>query len=148
MKPEKAWLMFPRNRARQSENGIALITTLLLLMLLTGMVVAMVMAINSDMLINGFYRDFRGGFYAADSGLAVVRQDMANQMVLAIPDEFDMKTSQPIAPGTEDTVRNSLIATYGGASYKSINYGMAASWPATFQLDPGRRTWTIPRSPS
>jgi hypothetical protein len=138
---EKVSLTFPRRRGRHSENGIALITTLLLLMLLTGMVVAMVMTTNSDMLINGYYRDYRGGFYAADSGLAVVRQSIVNQMLATVPDTFP-PSSQPILPGTETTVLSNLVASYGGASYTSINSGQASSWPATFQMDAGQTSLT------
>jgi Tfp pilus assembly protein PilX len=107
---EKASLMCFRRRHRHSESGVALITTLLLLMLLTGMVVAMVMATNSDMLINGYYRDFKGGFYGADSGLAVVRQSITNQMLATIPTSFPPST-QPIPPGTETTVLNNIVAS-------------------------------------
>jgi Tfp pilus assembly protein PilX len=123
---------------RHRENGIALITTLLLLMLLTGMVAAMVIATNSDMLINGYYRDYRGGFYAADSGLAIVRQSIANQMLAAVPDTFPPAT-QPIPPGTEGTVLSNVKASYG-AAYTSINSGQNSSWPATFQLDSNQTT--------
>jgi len=131
---KKVSRMFPRWRCGDRENGIALITTLLLLMMLTGMTVAMVMATNSDMLINGYYRDFRGGFYAADSGLAVVRQSIANQMLATVPATFATST-QPIAPGTETTVLNNVVGSYG-AAYTSINSGQASSWPASFLLDP------------
>ncbi len=63
-----------RRRARQNERGVALITTLLLLMLLTGLTLAMAWSSRSDMLINGYYRNFRGSFYAADSGINIMRQ--------------------------------------------------------------------------
>ena len=120
-------------RSRRNEAGVVLIATLLFLMLLTGLVVAMVLALNSDMLINNHYRNFRGSFYAADSGLAIVRQDMANRLIGAIPDNFP-PTTQPIAPGTESNVLSSLVSAYG-SSYKTINAGQNNSWPSTFQMD-------------
>jgi hypothetical protein len=133
MKLDKISLMFSRRRGRPRENGVALITTLLLLLLLTGMAVAMVMAVNSDMMINGYYGNFRGGYYAADSGLAIVRQGLANQLIAAIPTSFTTST-QPIATGTESSVLNSVISTYG-ASYMALGTGQPSSWPATFQMD-------------
>ena len=68
-----------QRRAKKDERGVALITTLLLLMLLTGLTLTMAWSARSDMLINGYYRNFRGAFYAADSGLNVVRQAAINQ---------------------------------------------------------------------
>jgi Tfp pilus assembly protein PilX len=53
-------------RKKRSQRGAALIIALLLLLLLTGMTIAMVLSTSSDMLINGYYRNFRGSFYAAD----------------------------------------------------------------------------------
>src|SRR5205807_6882826 len=63
----------------QNQRGIALITTLLLLLLMTGLSLAMVIAARSDMMINGYYRNFRGSFYAADSGLNIARQDRSEE---------------------------------------------------------------------
>src|ERR1700754_2951154 len=63
-----------RHRAKKDERGVALITTLLLLMLLTGLTLAMAWSSRSDMLINGYYRNFRGSFYAADAGINIMRQ--------------------------------------------------------------------------
>ena len=64
-------------RRRENERGVALLTTLLLLMLVTGLSLAMVMAVRSDLLVNGYYRNFRGAFYAADSGLNTAGQRLA-----------------------------------------------------------------------
>ncbi len=137
MKLEETSLMFLRRRGISRESGVALITTLLLLLLLTGMAVAMVMAVNSDMLINSYHGNFRAGFYAADSGLAIVRQALANQLIAAIPTNFSPSV-QPIATGTESAVLNNVIATYG-ASNTQLGSGLPSSswssWPASFQMD-------------
>ena len=119
---------------RKNSRGVALITSLLLLLLLTGMTVAMVLSANSDMLINGYYRGFRGSFYSADSALTVARQAMVNQLVAAGSTGFSA-TAQPIPAGTEATVASNINTTYG-ASFQSLNGGQAASsWPANFKLD-------------
>ena len=68
-------------RLRRKPRGIALITTLLLLMLLMALALTMVLSVSSDVLINGYYRDYRASFYAADSGLNIIRQDMVNQFL-------------------------------------------------------------------
>src|ERR1041385_3971575 len=92
-----------RSKKSHNERGVALITTLLLLMLLTGLSLAMVLSVRSDMLINGYYRNFRGSFYAADSGLNAARTYIQNQVVAAIPASFGI-TQQPIP--TERTQRS------------------------------------------
>ena len=53
---------------RKGQKGVALVMTLLLLLLLTGLSVVMVLSTNSDLMTNGYYRGFRGSFYASDSG--------------------------------------------------------------------------------
>ncbi len=130
-------------RPRSLQRGIALITTLLLLLLMTGMSIAMVLSVNSDMLINGYYRGFRGSFYAADSGLTIARQAMINQLLAAGTTGFSA-TAQPIPAGTEGTVVSSLNTTYG-AAFQTLNAGQGAnSWPETFKLDTTATTLGAP----
>ena len=131
-----------RRRKGQKERGVALITTLLLLMLLTGLSLAMVFSVRSDMLINGNYRNFRGSFYAADSGLNAARTYLQDQVVAAIPASFGV-TSQPIPNGTDGTIQNNLNTQFGSGYSTYTQQGQAASsWPGkyqvtgTFKLDP------------
>ncbi|HYL10406.1 MAG TPA: PilX N-terminal domain-containing pilus assembly protein [Candidatus Acidoferrales bacterium] len=123
-----------RQPLRRSQRGAALITTLLLLLLLTAMSVAMVLATSSDMLINGYYRNFRGSFYGADSGLNIARQAMVNQFLAAVPKGNFPAIQQPIPNGTDAAVQTYLMNTYGQAN-QSINAGQAAtSWPGSFKI--------------
>ena len=127
---------------RKNSRGAALITSLLLLLLLSGLTVAMVVTANSDMLINGYYRGFRGSFYAADSGLTVARQAMINQLLAAGTTGFSL-TAQPIPVGTEGVVVSSVNSTYG--SYQTLNAGQGAnSWPESFKLDTTATTLGAP----
>src|SRR5258707_13660769 len=84
-----------RSDKNRGQRGAALIIAVLLLLLLTGMTVAMVLSTSSDMLINGYYRNFRGSFYAADSGLTIARQDLVNSLLASVPSSFS-STTQPI----------------------------------------------------
>src|SRR6478672_3711954 len=124
-----------RRRARQDERGVALITTLLLLMLLTGLTLAMAWSARSDMLVNGYYRNFRGSFYAADSGLNVVRQAAINQFSpgVGLPTTFAAGAA-PIPTGTEATIASTINTNF--ASYTALTgtgKGQAAnSWPGQF----------------
>jgi hypothetical protein len=111
-------------------------------MLLTGLSLAMVFSVRSDMLINGYYRNFRGSFYAADSGLNAARTAMVDGVVTAIPASFGI-TQQPIPPGTDGAIQTMIQNTYGQNFTKFTGQGSAASsWPGsykvtgTFLLDP------------
>jgi Tfp pilus assembly protein PilX len=119
---------------KKDQRGIALITTLLLLMLLTGVSLAMVFSVRSDMLINGNYRNFRGSFYAADSGLNAGRTYMQDQVVAAIPATFGI-TTQPIPSGTDATIQANLNSTMGGSYKTYTGQGpSAASWPGKYKV--------------
>ena len=127
-------LNFSRRQPRSTERGVALITTLLLLMLLTGLSLAMVLSVRSDMLINGYYRNFRGSFYAADSGLNAARTAMVNGVVAAIPPSFGI-TQQPIPPGTDTAIQTSVNNTYGQSFTKYTGQGQASgSWPGSYKV--------------
>jgi Tfp pilus assembly protein PilX len=132
------------SRRSKQERGIALITTLLLLMLLSGLALAMAWSTRSDMLIGGYYRNSRGSFYAADSGLNIVRQAMTNQFTPLPTGILIDPTKNP--PGTPP-VSNAAIAnlvqglqnTYSGyTSLTGAGTGSAVnSWPEKFALAPG-----------
>jgi hypothetical protein len=124
-------------RAKQDERGVALITTLLLLMLLTGLTLAMAWSSRSDMLINGYYRNFRGSFYAADSGINIMRQAMIPlfQPTGAIyPTNFAVGTNPLPSPATETAVMNAINGAYGSKTVAGTSgSGSAAkSWPGQY----------------
>jgi len=132
------------------DHGFALVFTLLLLSMMSLMALAMVFSSSSDMLINGYYRNARGSFYAADSGLNMARQQLESQIVAQVPSTF---TTNPIPTGAAATVLSSVLTAY--ASSTSLNAGQAAnSWvesfvipnttacPTTFSLAPNSPTVT------
>src|SRR5579864_1938630 len=139
-----SFLKFKRRRSGQKERGVALITTLLLLMLLTGLTLAMAWASRSDMLINGYYRNFRGSFYAADSGINIMRQAMLPlfQPGGAIyPSHFNVGTNPLPSPATENAVMAAVNGTYGAGTVAGPGTGTAAnSWPGQYT---GNLTFTL-----
>ena len=104
------------------DHGFALVFTLLLLSMMSLMALAMVFSSTSDMLINGYYRNARGSFYAADSGLNIARQQLQDQIVAQVPSTF---TTNPIPTGAAATVLSSVLTAY--ASSTSLNAGQAAN---------------------
>jgi hypothetical protein len=130
---------YPKSE-RRHDRGVALITSLLLLMLLTGLSLTMVLAVNSDLLMNGYYRNFRGSFYAADSGLNVVRQDIQNKFMAIIPPTgLPDPMVQPIPTGSESKVLDAIKSYY--ASSRSISSN--SSSPQSFYIDGNKITLTL-----
>ncbi len=130
------------SRRSRNQSGIALLTTLLLLILVSILGLAMAVTTNSDMLINSFYGSYRGSFYAADSGLNIARAALVNQISAAVNMTpcTGWETGSPAAGCTAaplagtTTASNALStikSTYG--SFTSLNAGQAAqSWPGNF----------------
>lgn len=131
-----AWIGFPASsshvRPHAHERGVALVITLLLLLLLTAISVAMVLATSTDLLIGGYYRNQRGAFYAADSGVTIVRQEMTNLLLAQAPATFSAGT-QPLPASAAANVQSALLSSYG--SFTDLNQGAAAeSWPLSFRV--------------
>src|SRR5215471_4651101 len=128
-----------RSRNRRKQEGVALLTALLLLLMLTGLSLAMVVSVRSDLLINGYYRDFRGSFYAADSGLNIARQEILNQIgvdLATLGATYNPATTPPLS-AQEDTNIQTYITNKYGQGYTSLNQGNAAnSWTERYQINP------------
>jgi len=119
------------HRLPRNQRGIALITTLLLLLLLTAMSLTMVLSVGSDMLINGYYGNGRGAFYAADSGANVVRQEMVNYFTNNYNPAFDA-VNPPFTAATPGLATAYIDAKYQGP--QTTVSGASGSWPGKFTL--------------
>lgn len=121
-----------RDSSRRNENGMALVMVLLLLALVTVLGLGMVVAASSDMLINGYYRNARGAFYAADSGVHIARQQLINQTLAGVPAEM-IPGTPPLPGGTASAARASVLAAYG--SYFTLRPGAeGGEWSGRFRI--------------
>lgn len=113
MKQLRPSLLFhhPRN---PRESGVALITTLLLLSLLTALSLSMVLAYRSDMLVNGYTRDMQSAFYAADAGNTIIREDMSARIESFIPTTIT-PGNYPLPSNVTSTVVTAINSAYGSA---------------------------------
>ena len=100
-----------------NNRGVALVVTLLLLFLMSILGLAAVLSGSSDLLINGYYANYRASFYAADSGLNIARQTMQTQLAAAY--STTTFSTPPIASA-------STLAT-NVQSYINTNYGSSSS---------------------
>ena len=124
--------------ARRNQRGVALVTALLLLLLLTGLSIIMVLSTSSDLLTNGYYRGFRGAFYASDSGLNVVRQDLANQILLQQNKAFSTAQQALLNPANAANAVQTYIQNTYGKNFQAVSgtgQGKASgSWPESFKV--------------
>jgi hypothetical protein len=117
---------------RDGARGVALIFTLLILTLMMALSLGMVIALSSQTFIGGYYRNFRGAFYAADSGVNIARQAMINKVSSLVPATITVG-AQPLPGGSDTTVLNYVTSQYSG--WTALNGGQSAtSWPGQFQL--------------
>jgi Tfp pilus assembly protein PilX len=125
---------------RRKQRGIALITALLLLLIVTGMSVAMVMAFNSDMIVNGYYGNFRATFYSADAGMTVARQLMIQDLQNAVSSTYNFSSgSAPIPGGYESTVLSDLGNKFGSGT--TVNTSVTR--PEKFFINTGTASTTL-----
>jgi hypothetical protein len=115
-------------RLKSGERGVALVTTLILLALLGAASVAMVLLVSSDTMINGYYRNYRGSFYAADSGVNVVVETLKT----AIQNSAVDNTNPPLPTnGTIPAAISTAYAPFQGGYY---TIGDTGSWKGQFQM--------------
>src|SRR5579864_189970 len=126
----------------RKQRGIALVFTLLLLSMMIALSLAMAIAIGSQTMIAGYYKNYRGAFYAADSGVNVMRQAMLNQLVAAVPATFTTGTA-PIPNSTTATILSNIQTTY--ANWTPV--ASTGSWPEQFQLSTGTASFSLVSCP-
>jgi Tfp pilus assembly protein PilX len=129
-----------RKNAQRDSRGVALVTALLLLALFTVMTLSMVIATTSDTLIDGYYRNARASFYAADSGMNVIRQALLNDIYNnALPSGYKPSSGAPSLTITTTLPSDITSSSSGFGSYNSILGGSSSasqgSWASSFQLD-------------
>jgi hypothetical protein len=136
----------PRLRRNESERGAALIISLLLLGLMAALSLVMFFTVYSGSMINGYYRNYRGSFYAADSGANIAVQYLTNQVVASEPSTYSPGV-QPIPSTVSAAAASALLTAYGANT--SIDTGNASnSWNEKFYVVNSPATATLPASPS
>jgi len=114
--------------ARERRRGVALITTLCLLALLSAASLAMVLLVSSDTMINGYYGNYRSSFYAADSGVNVV----VGAMKTAIFASANPAANPPLSAAVPASVVAAYAQFQGGFTVVSD----PNSWHEQFKLLP------------
>ncbi|HMD97408.1 MAG TPA: pilus assembly PilX N-terminal domain-containing protein [Terriglobia bacterium] len=126
------WHAKPCWSAKRRDRGVALVLTLLLMAFMSLLGFLMMISASSDLMMNGYYRNYRGSFYSADSGLNIARQQLVNQITSQVPATF---SAPPLTnpAGSASTAVSYINTNYG--SFTSLNGGQAAqSWAGSFKI--------------
>jgi hypothetical protein len=114
------------------------------MILMTILGLTMVVSVNSDMMINGYYGNSRAAYYAADSGINIARQYLSNQLQSQVymgaclgwganaftPDCVSAPLNAATAPAA---ALANLQAAYQALT--PLNSGNAVhSWPSSFMI--------------
>jgi hypothetical protein len=132
---------------------------LLLLFLLSALGLAAVLSTSSDLMINGYYSNYRASFYAADSGLNMARESMQNYLTGIVPNGTNWNSNwtqcsganQPISslswtnPYSTSTSVTGASATNPAAVQNSLGESFQVTGTMTFS--PCTATTTGPNSP-
>ncbi len=125
------------------DRGVALIITLLLLLLVSALGLAAVLSSSSDLLINGYYGNYRGSFYAADAGLNIARQSMQTYLAGLVPNGTTWNagwincsgSNQPIPSATWTNSYSSSTSLTGSSATSPAT--VTNSWPESFKITTG-----------
>jgi hypothetical protein len=122
-----------------------MITVLFLVIIMSILGLSMVVSVNSDMMINGYYGNSRAAYYAADSGINIARQYLSNQLQTQVNKTACLGwgsnavagcTSDPLTTTTAtSTALSSLKSAYSSFSSGVLNTNSASgSWPSYFMV--------------
>jgi len=117
-----------RGKVLSQSRGVALITTLILLGLLGAASLAITLLVSSDTMINGYYRNYRGSFYAAESGANIVVETAKNAILAAAN-----PLSNPPLPAGGSTP-SSVTSSYSQYTTSYYSVGDSGSWNGKFEL--------------
>src|SRR5580692_719408 len=123
-----------------SERGIAMVTTLLVMLLVSTLLVGFTAAIMSDQRFRGFDRNRQQAFYAAHAGLEKLTSDLGNMFQTNFAPKATnlttLTTAPPSIPGISfiadappTTPPGQILITYvtGGSSGYSIGFNADAN---------------------
>ncbi len=129
-----------KTRRAARERGVALLITLGLLALLGAASLAVILLTSSDAMINGYYRNYRGSFYAADSGVNVVVEAMKNAIATSANPAAAgaplpvVGALPPAGVVANASIPAALTASYAPFQTSYYAIGDAGSWNSQFKM--------------
>ena len=141
---------------RQGERGFVLMTSLIVIIIMTGLIMGFLDQVRTEQNIAGNDLDYTNAFYAAEAGLEQQNSDLSKLFQLTIfpttaqMDAIEAPASRPVLPNvtyTEYTVTGGQSTNLTGAindSTTTIPVVSTAGWPTTgyFMIDTEEITYT------
>src|SRR5579883_2666913 len=127
-----------RRKQLRSQSGIALLTTILLMLLMASMLVGFIILINSGQQVSGMNNDYSKAFYAAEAGM--------EQLTAGLGTLFDSTYSPS---GAQISAITSTPPTLSGVSYVRFDgsSGYTISYPVDANGNPAATNTTIKSGP-
>ncbi|HUI73357.1 MAG TPA: hypothetical protein VLX32_00345 [Candidatus Acidoferrum sp.] len=102
----------------KQESGIALLTTILILLLMSSLLVGFIMLVNSGQRLSGVNNDYGRAFYAAEAGMEKMTADLGNLF-----DSTYAPTSAQLAAitATPPDLTSQYSSSYGGTGIQYLN---------------------------
>lgn len=143
-------------RHGRQEQGYALVVSMIVLAVVTGLVIGLVNQVSTEQKIAGNDLDFSSAFYAAEAGLEKINSDLSKLFALSIfPTNAQLATIT--GTGSRPVIANVQYPTYtvmGGqftnlsaalnAADTTVNVTSTAGWPTSgyFMIDAEEITYT------
>jgi hypothetical protein len=122
----------------KSESGIALVAALMIMVLLSALIIAFTLSVNSEQVQIGIDRDQNRAFYASQGGLEKLTADLGtlfgNNFAPTAAQINALTTARPVIPGI------SFTSPGGGSGYQ-------ISYPVDANGKPLASTRTVPNGP-
>jgi Tfp pilus assembly protein PilX len=127
-----------RRKQLRSQSGIALLTTILLMLLMASMLVGFIILINSGQQVSGMNNDYSKAFYAAEAGM--------EQLTAGLGTLFDSTYSPS---GAQISAITSTPPNLSGVSYVRFDgsSGYTISYPVDANGNPAATNTTIKSGP-
>jgi Tfp pilus assembly protein PilX len=111
----------PKKHLRR-ERGVAMITSMMALMLLTGLGLTLVLTVSTETALSGNYRRNEQAFFAADAGLGIARESLRLQLASALQSNADT-----VAANTTITTSNFNDSAFASSLFPSSVYSTSGT---------------------
>lgn len=124
-----------KTKTQSKENGIAMVTSLMAMLLLTGMGLTLALTVTTETALSGNYRRNEQAFFAADAGLGIARESLRLQLASALQSNADT-----VAANTTISSSNFNDSSFSTSLFPSSIYSSTGTVITTAQSEANSRS--------
>lgn len=122
-------------RHRLRERGVALVTALMSLLLLTGMGLTLALTVSTETALSGNYRRNEQAFFAAEAGIGIARESLRTQLASAL-----QTNANTVAASTTVTTSAFNDSAFASSLFPSSIYSSGGTVITTAQSNANARS--------